>query len=155
VAAAGADGALLELARRHLLGALIALAAVATTATALALRGRAPDRVTGHAFAIPSADNRVVVEVLNGSGQPGRARSATRVLRRQGLDVVFFGNWEGEGLVRTTKIVVRRGVNQSDARRVAGALGAGTVVVDIDTLRRVDVTVILGEDWRPPTDVGL
>jgi hypothetical protein len=144
----------LELARRHVVGSLIALAAIATTAAALALRAR-PDRVTGHAFPIPSADDRVVVEVLNGTGRPGRARSATRVLRRQGLDVVFFGNWDGQGVVRTTKVVLRRGGDQAGARRVAQALGAGTVVVDLDTLRRVDVTVILGEDWEVPADVGL
>ncbi len=144
----------MELARRHVLGTLIALAAIATTAAALALRGW-PDRVPEHAFAIPSADDRVIVEVLNGTGRAGLARSATRVLRRQGLDVVFFGNWEGEGVVRKTKVVVRRGVDQAGARRVAAALGAGAVVADVDTFRRVDVTVILGGDWEPPADVGL
>jgi hypothetical protein len=143
-----------ELARRHVLGSLIALAAVATTAAALVFHAR-PDRVSGHAFPIPSAEDRVVVEVLNGSGRPGLARSATRLLRRRGLDVVFFGNWDGEGVVRRTKVVVRRGTDEADGRRVAEALGAGTVVVDLDTLRRVDVSVILGEDWRPPPDVGL
>jgi len=146
----------LELARRHVVGTLIALAAIATTAAAVALRGGGrPDRVTGHAFAIPSAEARIVVEVLNGTGRPGRARSATRVLRRQGLDVVFFGNWEGDGVVRKTKIVVRRGGDQAAARRVAQALGGGAVVVDVDTLRRVDVSVILGEDWRAPDGAEL
>jgi hypothetical protein len=145
----------LELTRRHVVGALIALVAIATTAAAVVLRGGGPDRVTGHAFAIPSADARIVVEVLNGTGRPGRARGATRVLRRHGLDVVFFGNWEGEGVVRKTKVVLRRGGDQASARRVAQALGAGAVVVDLDTLRRVDVTVILGEDWEAPADVGL
>ena len=139
----------MERARRHVLGTLIALAAIATTAAALALRGR-PERVTGHAFVIPSVEDRIVVEVLNGTGRAGLARSATRLLRRQGLDVVFFGNWDGGGLVRKTKVVVRRGTDQAGARRVAGALGAGEVVTDVDTLRRVDVTVILGEDWRVP-----
>ncbi|MGH7519205.1 MAG: LytR C-terminal domain-containing protein [Gemmatimonadales bacterium] len=143
----------MERARRHVLGTLIALAAIATTAAALALRGR-PDRVPAHAFAIPSVEDRVVVEVLNGTGHPGLARSATRVLRRQGLDVVFFGNWEGDGVVRKTKIVVRRGGDQAAARRVAAGLGAGAVVVDVDTLRRVDVTVILGEDWKAPANAG-
>jgi hypothetical protein len=144
----------LELARRRVLVAVVALAAVATTATAVALRRRPPERVTTHAYAIPSADDRIVVEVLNGTGQAGRARSATRSLRRHGLDVVFFGNWDGGGLVRTTKVVVRRGIDQGPARRVAAALGTGTVVVDVDTLRRVDVTVILGTDWKLPDDVG-
>jgi hypothetical protein len=146
----------LELARRHLVAAVIAIAAVATTATAVALRRRSPEQpVASHAYAIPSAENRVIVEVLNGTGQPGRARGATRLLRRHGLDVVFFGNWDGEGLVRKTKVVVRRGIDQGGARRVAAALGAGTVVVDVDTLRRVDVTVILGTDWAPPAGIGL
>ena len=134
---------------------MIALAVAATTATALVLRRPKPaTRVAEHAYPIPEPGDRVVVEVLNGTGLPGRARSATRILRRKGLDVVFFGNWDGEGVVRTTKIVVRRGIDQSGARRVAGALGAGMVVADIDTLRRVDVTVILGTDWKVPADVG-
>ena len=77
------------------------------------------------------------------------------MLRRQGLDVVFFGNWESGGLVRTTKVVVRRPGAEAGGRRVMQALGAGAVVVDLDTLRRVDVTVILGEDWKVPADVGL
>ncbi|MGH7580231.1 MAG: LytR C-terminal domain-containing protein, partial [Gemmatimonadales bacterium] len=34
----------------------------------------------------------MTVEVLNGSRRSGAARAATRMLRRRGLDVVFFGN---------------------------------------------------------------
>ncbi|HEU5170827.1 MAG TPA: LytR C-terminal domain-containing protein [Gemmatimonadales bacterium] len=143
----------MELARRRVLAALIGVALVATTATALVLRSR-PDRVAGHAYPIPSADDRILVEVLNGTGRSGLARSATRVLRRRGLDVVYFGTWEGEGLVRTTKVVARRSGSEDDARQVAAALGSGKVVVDLDTLRRVDVSVILGEDWTPPVQPG-
>jgi hypothetical protein len=143
----------LERARLRIVVALIALCAVAAVAGALSFHSR-PDRTPTHAFPIPSADDRITVEVLNGSGLPGRARSATRVLRRQGLDVVYFGNWEGEGVVRATRIVVRRGSDQAAARRVAHALGAGTVVVDVDTLRRVDVSVILGQDWQPPASLA-
>jgi hypothetical protein len=143
----------LERARLRIVVALIALCAVAAVAGALSFHSR-PDRTPTHAFPIPSADDRITVEVLNGSGLPGRARSATRVLRRQGLDVVYFGNWDGEGIVRATKIVVRRGSDRGAARRVAQALGAGTVVVDVDTLRRVDVSVILGQDWQAPAGLG-
>ena len=143
----------MERARLRILASLIAVAAVATTAAALALRTR-PDRVTGHAYPVPSAEDGIAIEVLNGSGRTGRARSATRLLRRQGFDVVYFGNWEGEGIVRGTRVVVRRGGDEAGARRVVAALGAGKVVIDPDTLRRVDVSVILGEDWQPPPELA-
>jgi hypothetical protein len=87
-----------------------------------------------------------MVEVLNGTRRTGAARTATRMLRRQGLDVVFLGN--ADSLATLTRVIVRRG-DPSRARYVAQTLGAGKVEVETDTLRRVDVSVILGEDFRP------
>lgn len=85
------------------------------------------------------------MEVLNGTTRPGLARVATRALRQQGLDVVFFGTGPG---AESTRVFVRRG-DPGQGRDVAGALGVGRVVVQPDTLRRVDVSVLLGSDWRP------
>lgn len=107
------------------------------------------DQVPGHAYAIPSADNRIVVEVLNGTGRQGLARTVTRLLRQQGLDVVFFGSADSTD---STQVVARRG-NSGAAEAVAKALGAGRVVEDIDTLRRVDVSVILGRDYTPALEL--
>ena len=107
------------------------------------------DRVEGHAFDIPSADHRIVVEVLNGSGRIGLARLGTRHLRRMGLDVVFFGN--ADSLIDSTRIVVRRG-DASAAAQVRQALGTGRVGSGPDSLRRVDVSVILGPDYQPDED---
>lgn len=90
------------------------------------------------------------VEVLNGTRRQGAARTATRMLRRHGLDVVFLGN--ADSLEDSTRVIVRRG-NPDRARYVAAALGAGKVVVETDTFRRVDVSVILGEDFRPKLEV--
>jgi hypothetical protein len=108
------------------------------------------DRVEGHAFDIPSGRNRIQVEVLNGSGKAGLARLGARRLRRQGIDVVFFGNAGPPG-VDTTRVVLRRGT-ENRAERVRAALGAGVIVTEPDTLRRVDVTVILGPDFEPEQD---
>jgi hypothetical protein len=83
---------------------------------------------------------------LNGTRRPGFARVATRVLREQGIDVVFFGN--AESLVAATRVVVRRG-DPGQGKAVADALGAGRVLIQPDTLRRVDVSVLLGDDYRP------
>ena len=99
----------------------------------------------GHAYAIPKPDQRIRVEVLNGTQRTGLARTATRALREQGLDVVFFGTGP---TAESTRIFVRQG-DPGQGRDVAEALGAGRVSVEPDTLRRVDVTVLLGKDWHP------
>ncbi len=103
------------------------------------------ERVQGHAYAVPSPARRVTVEVLNGTKRPGLARSATRRLRRHGLDVVHFGN--ADAAVESTRVIVHRD-DPGRGRAVREALGIGRVVVERDTLRRVDVSVVLGEDFR-------
>ena len=103
------------------------------------------ERVEGHAYAIPRPDRRITVEVLNGSGRTGLARAATRLLRRRGLDVVFFGN--ADAAVDSTRVIVRRG-DPGAGRDVRDALGLGRIMIQPDTLRRVDVSVILGGDFR-------
>ena len=89
--------------------------------------------------------------MLNGSGRAGLARTATRVLRRGGLDVVFFGTADS-GTSRTTQLLVRRG-DSTAANRAARLLGVGATRWAPDTLRRVDLTVILGADYQPPPEV--
>jgi hypothetical protein len=111
----------------------------------LAFRPRR-NQLPSQAYPVPSGDDRVVVEVLNGTSRQGLARVGTRLLRTRGFDVVFFGNAETESA--RTRVIVRRG-SGSGAGAVAGALGVGELSTEIDTLRRVDLTVILGEDFRP------
>ncbi len=95
-------------------------------------RGAAP------AHAVPG-DRRptIVVEVLNASGKPGNARVGTRVLRRAGIDVVYFGN-----------APVRRG-SADVGNRVRRALGTGRVQVQPDSTRLLDASVLLGADFAP------
>ena len=91
-----------------------------------------PPAPRAHAYPIPSPE--------------GVARAATRMLRRRGLDVVFFGN--ADAAVDSTQVVVRRG-DSAAGREVRQAIGVGRLVVEPDTFRRVDVSVILGPDFRP------
>jgi hypothetical protein len=91
-----------------------------------------------------------MVEVLNGTRRQGAARTATRMLRRRGLDVVFLGN--ADTLAESTLVVVRRG-NPERARYVAAVIGGGKLVVQTDTFRRVDISVILGEDFKATPEV--
>jgi hypothetical protein len=118
---------------------------VLATVSGFLLRGEREPPVS-HAFAIPPAQGRLIVEVLNGTRRQGAARSATRMLRSHGVDVVFLGNADSaEGM---TRVIVRRG-DPERARTVRGVLRTGKIVVEPDTFRRVDVSVILGDDFRP------
>jgi len=100
--------------------------------------------------AVLAGADHIVVEVLNGSGRRGLARAATRVLRQAGFDVVYFGS--ASDPVRETLALARRG-DSAVAAKVAAALGAHRVRLATDTLLRVDVTVLLGEDYQPPPGI--
>jgi len=91
-----------------------------------------------------------VVEVLNGTNRMGLARIATRQLRRAGFDVVLFQN--APELADSTDILVRRG-DAADGDRVRAELGVGRVRLEVDTLRRVDVSVVLGKDYQPEPEL--
>ena len=89
---------------------------------------------------------RIKVEVLNGTRTKGLARRATQYLRSRGFDVVGSGtNIEP----RATTVVYNRSSHPEWARLVARALNAPAVNMP-DSSRYLDVTVILGANWRPP-----
>ena len=92
-------------------------------------------------------DVRIKVEVLNASGQRGLARRATFALRDAGFDVVRFAN---DAEQRDSTLVLARSGRDDWADLVAKALGGARVESRPDTSRYLDVTVLLGTDWRPP-----
>ncbi len=108
-----------------------------------------PELVEGHAFAVPPSSNRVVVEVLNGTETSGLARVGARVLRKAGFDVVYLAT---APVVDSTTVLLRRG-DVDLAQRVRKALGTGKVKTVRDSTRHVDVTVILGPDFRGPPEI--
>jgi hypothetical protein len=108
---------------------------------------------TAPAHAVPGdRAPAIVVEVLNASGRSGNARVGTRVLRRAGIDVVYFGNApETLGIIDSTRIIVRRGPRDV-GDRVRLALGKGRVEVQLDSARLLDASVLLGADFAPRQD---
>ena len=86
------------------------------------------------------------VEVLNAAGVPGLAREGTRRLRDAGFDVVYFGNAGGEA--RGESLVLDRTGNLQTAQAVARALNIPRVRSEPDPQLYLDVSVVLGRDWR-------
>ena len=89
---------------------------------------------------------RIKVEVLNATQTRGLARRATAYLRDRGFDVVGSGNVTEQ---RVNTVVYDRSSHPDWARLVGRAMGA-PVVERPDTSRYLDVTILLGSDWRPP-----
>lgn len=95
----------------------------------------------------PPAREPITVEVLNGSGRPGVASAAKKVLRLQGADVVSTGNSD----VLETRTVVYdrlgRHENAQAVRRWLGCEAAAAVTrPDPKRLVDVDVTVSIADD---------
>jgi len=127
------------------LGVLVAFAAVAFLIKATGARA-----IGDHLYPVPGGEDRIEVEVLNGTATAGLARVGTRALRRQGVDVVFFGT--ADSTTDSTRLLIRRG-SREPAERVQKLLGAGKIELLPDSTRRVDVTVILGADWKIPAEL--
>lgn len=106
----------------------------------------APEEVPDVPAAKAPPGERVRVEVLNASGVPGLARAATRVLRERGFDVVYFGN--ARGFAPESTLVIDRVGREETARAVAEALGAERVRSRPDSTLLLEVTVVVGEDWK-------
>jgi hypothetical protein len=89
---------------------------------------------------------RIKVEVLNSTTVKGLARRATLFLRDRGFDVVGTGTVKP---ARDSTLVLDRSGHPEWARLVAKALNA-RMESRPDSARFLDVTVLLGGNWRPP-----
>ena len=123
-----------------------------------AWRGRAPvaraapaavdSTLVGDSLAQAPPGQRVRVQVVNATTVRGLARRATRWLRDRGFDVVEVGN-SAQQLDET--LVLDRSGHPEWARRAARAMGGARVEARADTLRYLDLTVLVGRSWRPPS----
>ena len=137
--------------RRWLIaGAVVVVAA--TGVWALAQRHPEPVRSTALGRLITKEvtappNTRVRVEIVNATKTRGLARRVTRLLRDRGFDVVTYTT---SPTMQDSTVVLDRTSHPEWARLVGEALGNARVEARPDTLRYVDVTVVLGTAWRPP-----
>jgi hypothetical protein len=89
---------------------------------------------------------RIKIEVLNATATRGLARRATLFLRDRGFDVVGTGTVKER---RDSTLVLDRSGHPAWAQLVGKALNA-RVETRPDSSRYLDVTVLLGGNWRPP-----
>ncbi len=97
---------------------------------------------------------RITVEVLNTTRLHGLARRATLYLRDRGFDVVQTGTLlePHDAGQHDSTIVLDRSRHPEWAALAARALGHARVDEQPDSSRDVDLTVLLGASWRPPSE---
>ena len=127
---------------------LLGVGAVAVWWATRARPAGAPPVVATVARVIP-AGTRVKVEVFNGTDTRGLARVAAGVLRDAGFDVVGFGNTAER---RDSTVVRDRSGHSEWANAAARVMGPAQVEGRADSGRLVDLTVVIGARWRPPTE---
>lgn len=119
--------------KRYSSSSRAASAATVSTASDVPADARAPAGV------------RIKVEVLNTTTTKGLARRATLFLRDRGFDVVGTGTTRPP---RDSTLVLDRSGHPEWAKLVAKALNA-RMESRPDSSRYLDVTVLLGGNWRP------
>ena len=92
---------------------------------------------------------RIRVEVLNATTVRGLARLGTFHLRDVGFDVVGSGNSAER---RDSTLVLVRSGRMDWGELAAAALGGARVEARPDSSRYLDLTILLGADWRPPPE---
>lgn len=92
---------------------------------------------------------RIKVEVLNASGIRGLARRGTFHIRDLGFDVVASGNHTER--LDSTVVIVRSG-RMEWGELAAKALGGARIEARPDSSRYLDLTILLGVSWRPPSE---
>src|SRR5581483_5460929 len=94
-----------------------------------------------------ATSSRIRMQILNGTGAVGLAQQVADRLVPAGVEVKLTGN-AGRLDYAQTEIVFYRPSEQAAAQRVQKALGLGKLVLSRNPLDVVDVTVIVGKDFR-------
>jgi hypothetical protein len=131
---------------------LAGAALVATGAVARLYVRSGPRRLRatpGAAAHVVPSGARIKVEVLNATDTKGLARRAMLVLREAGFDVVFFGNSSERA---DTTLVLDRSGHADWAALAARAMGGARVEQRPDSSRFLDLTILVGRDWTPPSE---
>lgn len=129
-------------------GATIAWRQQAATAASAAASGSGGTPPLSDSSVRAPAGERVQVRVVNTTGTRGLARRATLLLRDFGYDVVDFDTDARRRRDRTT-VQVHTGRSEV-GERLRRVMGTGETQVTPDSLRYLDFTILIGNDWKPP-----
>lgn len=96
------------------------------------------------------AVEKLAIEVLNGSGEPGVADGAAWALNRYGLNTARIGNYPGNDLAETTIYFYDENIAGETAKILTNFVDAVVEPGPVELRKRgFDLTLVLGENWKP------
>ncbi|MDY7100946.1 MAG: LytR C-terminal domain-containing protein [Actinomycetota bacterium] len=101
-----------------------------------------------------TADDRLRVRLLDGSGSSERALAASLDLVPAGAEITVFGNADSFDVAESEVIYHREGI-EDRAAALADAIDADRLVFVESSDTLVDVTVIIGADYETPPSADL
>ncbi len=96
---------------------------------------------------IRKRNSNIRVEVLNGCGENRLAIKVANILRRSGFNVLEIGNATRQDFLNTV-VIERQSDDLENARYFAKRIGCRNVGKDIDPALHLDVSLILGQDYK-------
>ena len=97
--------------------------------------------------AVRKRNSNLRVEVLNGCGENRLAIKVANILRRSGFNVLKIGNAAQQDFLHTV-VIERRDDDMKNAEYFARRIGCKNIGKDIDPALHLEVSVILGQDYR-------
>ncbi len=90
----------------------------------------------------------VQLEVLNATSQSGVAGIFTDFLRKQGFDVVDYGNYQSNDEPKT--LIIDRTGNTLKCKKIAASLGVNekNIIQQINPELYIDASVVIGKDYK-------
>lgn len=88
----------------------------------------------------------ITVEVLNGTSRSGLANSVAEKLKEEGYNVTKIGNYKTTTNIATS--ILNRTDDEDMAKEIKDFLKVGKVKTEKESDSKVDVTVILGSDYK-------
>jgi hypothetical protein len=134
---------------RRAVVALIAVMLMGGGALVAMRRQRAPVTPAPPADIRARSGVRIRVQVLNGTKVRGLARRATMLLRDRGFDVVETGTVTA---AIDTTVVLNLSGHADWAATIARLFAPARVQTRPDSSRYLDIAVVLGTSWRPPSE---
>ena len=89
--------------------------------------------------------SKIKVEILNGSGDSSLLTKATKTLKEAGYNVYKTG--KSKNITQVTTIINKSKLSESITSNLKSTLGTG-VISSSSTDSKVDVTIILGKDYK-------